>query len=53
MRMALHDLQGSTIDIDDPKIVLSDAIEELLEKRQIVEDVRNFIQTWAPKLARR
>lgn len=39
--------------IDDSDIILNDAIEELLEKRQVLEDIRGFVQAWGPKLARR
>lgn len=57
MRMALYDFRIGqpklNIDIDDTDTVFSDVIEELLEKRQMIEEIRGFVQTWAPKLARR
>lgn len=55
MRFALQHFTANDdpIDIDDAKIVLNDAIEELLEKRQTIEEIRGFVQAWGPKLARR
>ena len=55
MRFALQHFTANDdpIDIDDAKIVLNDVIEELLEKRQLVEEIRGFVNTWAPKFARR
>jgi hypothetical protein len=57
MRMALYDFRIGqpklNIDIDDTDTVFSDVIEELLEKRQMIEEIRGFVQTWAPKFARR
>ncbi len=40
-------------DIDDTDIILGDCIEELLESRQMIEDVRGFVATWSAKFARR
>jgi hypothetical protein len=40
-------------DVDEPGVVLSDAVEELLEARQTLEQIRQFAQTWAPKLGLR
>jgi vacuolar-type H+-ATPase subunit I/STV1 len=57
MKKALEKLSSSgnarIIDVDDPDIILNDVIEELLEKRQIIEDIKNTAQSWLPKLARR
>lgn len=39
--------------IDDSDVILNDVIEELLEKRQILEDIKGFAQTWAAKLVGR
>jgi hypothetical protein len=38
---------------DDSDIVLMDVIEELLEKRSLIEDIKGFVTTWAPKLTQR
>jgi ornithine carbamoyltransferase len=40
-------------DIDDADIILTDCIEELLEARQQMEDVRAFVQSWQAKLSRK
>jgi hypothetical protein len=59
MRQALHALvtgKSTTSvpsQVDDDDVVLSDAIAELIEKRQIIEDVRGFVTTMNPKLTKR
>lgn len=40
-------------DIFDDDVVLSDAITELISKRSIIEDVRNFMMTMQQKLSKR
>jgi hypothetical protein len=53
MLLALHDIAtGCEKDIDDPAIVLSDCIQELLQNRQIVEDVKGFVSLMATKTSR-
>lgn len=59
MRKALQDLlngkaQRSTPPQDDDSdIIITDVIEELLEKRGVVENVRNFVVTMNAEMARR
>lgn len=40
-------------DIDDTDTVFSDVIEELLEARAIIEDIRGFVQSTYQKMNRR
>ena len=57
MRTALYDLRIGCPKlehgIDDTDTVLSDVIEELLEARAIIEDIRGFVQTTYAKMNRR
>lgn len=59
MRNALHALVAGTAQrsippqVDDSDIILTDAIEELLEARQLIEDMRGFTAQWQTKLARK
>ena len=60
MRKALQTLYDSggnmaciTADADSPDVVMRDIIEELLEARQLLEDVRGFVQTWHAKFQRK
>jgi hypothetical protein len=38
---------------DDSDIILTDVIEELLEKRSLLEQIKGFVMEWAPKLTQR
>jgi len=38
---------------DDADVILTDCIEELLEARQMLEDVRAFVQAQSAKLSRK
>ncbi len=40
-------------DSDDPAIILNDCIEELLEARAIIEDMRGFVTQWHARFTRR
>jgi hypothetical protein len=57
MRTALYDFRIGhpklNIDIDDTDTVFADVIEELLEKREILEQIRGFVVVWSEKLMRR
>lgn len=59
MRRALQDFINGKAQIsippqdDDTEIILRDCIEELLELRQIVEDVKSFASSITVKTARR
>lgn len=60
MRQALLKLYDSggnmaclTADVDSPDVILQDCIEELLEARQMIEDIKAFVQSWTMKLVRR
>lgn len=59
MRQALHDfvLMGGGVQPlpqnDDPHAVLSDCIEELLESRATIEEIKAFVQSWSAKFQRK
>lgn len=59
MRTALKNFCGGKNEfcvppqIDDDDIVLNDCIEELLEARTIIEDIRGFVQSTYQKMNRR
>ena len=59
MRRALQDFVNGKPQVtippqdDDTEIILQDCIEELLELRQIVEDVKSFASSITVKTARR
>lgn len=38
---------------DDTDIILIDAIEEVLESRQLIEEIKAFVQSWAAKFQRK
>lgn len=38
---------------DDTDIILGDCIEELLEARALLEEMRGFVQSWSAKMTRR
>lgn len=38
---------------DDSDIILQDCIEELLEKRQLLEEIKEFVQAWNAKFQRK
>jgi hypothetical protein len=38
---------------DDADIILIDAIEEVLESRQLIEEIKAFVQFWAAKFQRK
>lgn len=41
------------LDVDDPDVVLSDVIEELLEQRQLVEEIKATVFSWQVKFQRK
>lgn len=56
MRQALLDLKGNAKKApqdDDPGDILTDCIEEILESRQLIEEIKNFVQAWAAKFQRK
>jgi hypothetical protein len=57
MRQALIDLvkgNAKKAPQDDAPIdILSDVIEEILESRQLIEEIKNFVQVWAAKFQRK
>ena len=40
-------------DTDDSDVILRDCIEELLEARAIIEDMRGFVTQWHARFTRR
>lgn len=60
MRKALGDWQAGSAqhlhippEIDDTDIVLQDCIEELLESRQLLEEMRGFVSQWYARFTRK
>lgn len=60
MRVALSDWSVGSAqhlhvpsEIDDTDIILNDCIEELLECRQMVEEMRGFVSQWNAKFSRK
>ena len=41
------------LDVDDPDIVLGDCIEELLESRQLLEEIKSVVFSWNAKFQRK
>lgn len=55
MRNALASFAGQqpATDVDDAGVVLSDCIEELLESRQLIEEIKQFVWFWSTKFQRK
>lgn len=56
MRDALSKLcnnQACIDDVDSPDIVIQDCIEEILENRQLLEEMKSFVQIWTAKFQRK
>jgi hypothetical protein len=59
MRRALSDLckkkgqMSNPRQDDDSDVILQDVIEELLEKRSLLEQIKGCVMEWAPKLTQR
>lgn len=53
MLNAVAQIGGDAQDIDDPEVVLRDCVNELINLRAIVEEVRGFIQTMSVRLQRK